>query len=467
LNIVQIVSDTFRRDFLGCYGNDWMHTEHLDAFAKKSLVFDRAYIASYPTMPNRADNFTGKYTFNYLGWAPLPREEVLLAEVLQREGYTAKAAVDTPFFVRGNYNYDRGFQDFEWIRGQGRFDRADVNLQRRYEADYCAPATMLAASRWLERHYKDKFFLYADTWDPHEPWDPPRWYAEMYSKGLEGSSADTFEEYQKAGKGRGLAETGTVAQYQEIVKRAGRRMKREGRGGRLAADMTEDGLNRLRGLYAGEVTMVDRGVGALLQKIEDLGLLEDTAVIFTTDHGSYHGEHGYVHKRPHFYEEVAHIPLIMWMPDSIGGERGRCDALVQPPDLMPTMLELAGVQVPETVQGKSLLPIIRGEKKQIHEIVVNALLQAFDRLVSPRSARITVTSKDWSLIAARADAPPTDERGEKIEPELYNLTKDPKETHNLFNEEEEVADKLYSKMIKLLKSLGTSEEFLQRWAKKE
>jgi len=448
LNIIEIVSDTFRRDFLGCYGNEWIRTGRVDAFAEKSLVFDEAYIASYPTMPNRADNFTGKYTFNYLGWAPLPREEVLLAEVLRKAGYSTKAVVDTPFFIgrgelkgrEGDYNYDRGFEDFERVRGQGRVDRIDVNLQRRYEADYCAPSTMLAASRWLERHYKEKFFLYADTWDPHEPWDPPTWYADLYrSKGAEGSGFDTFAEYQKI----------------------------DGRPGRgLAASLTEDELNRLRALYAGEVTMVDRWVGMLIQKIEDLGLLEETAVIFTTDHGSYHGEHGYVHKTSPLYEEVAHIPLIMRMPDSIGGVRGRCDALVQPPDLMPTMLELAGVQVPQTVQGKSLLPIIRREEKQIREIAVSAPRQAFDRLVSPRSARITVTSKDWSLIAVRADAPPTDERGKKIEPELYNLTKDPKETHNIFNEEKEVAEELHSKMAQLLESIGTSEDLLRRWMRK-
>lgn len=113
MNIIEIVSDTFRRDYLGCYGNKWIHTEHIDAFAEKSLVFEKAYIASFPTMPNRADIFTGKYTFTYLGWAPLPRDEVLLAEVLQKAGYFNKAVVDTPFFIGKGYNYDRGFQDLE------------------------------------------------------------------------------------------------------------------------------------------------------------------------------------------------------------------------------------------------------------------------------------------------------------------------------------------------------------------
>ena len=62
MNVIQIVSDTFRRDYLGCYGNEWIHTENLDAFARKSIVFDKAYIASFPTIPHRRDLFTGKYT---------------------------------------------------------------------------------------------------------------------------------------------------------------------------------------------------------------------------------------------------------------------------------------------------------------------------------------------------------------------------------------------------------------------
>lgn len=474
MNFIQIVSDTLRRDFLGCYGNEWIHTEHLDAFAKKSLVFDKAYIASFPTMPNRADIFTGKWTFYYLGWAPLPQKEVLLAEVLQKAGYFTKAVVDIPMFVRGGYNYDRGFLDFELIRGQElgagaaaaakAAARRDYALQRRYETDYCAPATMLAASRWLERHSKEKFFLYVDTWDPHEPWDPPRWYADMYyPKG--------GEEVVKVGGQNDIRAPSfhTLTEYEKIRKRLAL-----GSSPNLTTNLTEDELKRLRALYAGEITMVDRWVGMLLQKIEDLGLFENTAIIFTSDHGTYNGEHGYVHKRPHLYEEVAHIPLIIRLPDSQGG---RCDALVQPPDLMPTILELAGVQIPETVQGKSLLPVIRGEESEIREFAVSSqnLLQTH---------WITVTSKEWSLIAVRGAPLQIDKLAEKVEPysikvdpypanifglthkyptELYHLPTDPKQTRNLFDEKKEVAEELHSKMIQFLESLGTREDLLRRW----
>ena len=84
MNIIVIVSDTFRRDHLGCYGNTTVRTPHLDHFARSSVLFDNLHHASFPTMPMRADLFTGRYTFTWLGWAPLPQEERVLAAELKK-----------------------------------------------------------------------------------------------------------------------------------------------------------------------------------------------------------------------------------------------------------------------------------------------------------------------------------------------------------------------------------------------
>ncbi|RLI05399.1 hypothetical protein DRO22_02795, partial [Candidatus Bathyarchaeota archaeon] len=194
-------------------------------------------------------------------------------------------------------------------------------------------------------------------------------------------------------------------------------------------------------------------IGRLLEKISDLGLLEDTAIIFTSDHGTYIGEHNYVGKRDQLYEEVAHIPLIVRLPDSEGAPRGRRDEIVQSPDIMPTILELAGVNVPPTVQGRSLLPVIHGESKEEREIAVSSA-----SLVGPRLPNwITVTSKRWALLASQV--------GSEVKSELYDLSKDPGETVNLIDEQPEVADDLRSRMIGFLRSLGAKEETLRRWMK--
>jgi len=344
MNIIQIVSDTFRRDYLGCYGNEWIHTENLDALAKESVVFDKAYVASFPTIPHRTDIFTGKYTFIRSGWEPLPRNEIILSQILRQGGYVTMLIVDTYHMIRDMHYFDRGFDGWWWIRGQendrymthppsapaerqravGTQYLKNVSL-RRFESDYFVAQTMESAVKWLELNYDqhEKFFLHIDTFDPHEPWDPPKWYTDMYDPDWEG---------------------GDVMGGAYIP---GSSFKR------LASNLTPREIKHLRALYAGEVTLVDRWIGRLLQKIEDLGLYENTAVIFTTDHGTYHGEHGYLGKRPHLYEETIHIPLMVRMPDSEGVEPKRCESLVQPPDLTSTILDLAGLKIPEIMEAAS------------------------------------------------------------------------------------------------------------------
>jgi arylsulfatase A-like enzyme len=118
-NVVMIVSDTFRRDHLGAYGNRAVRTPNLDRLAAGSVVFDQHRISSFPTMPARADFLTGQFAFTFMGWEPLPAELDTLSAMLSRAGYLTMGVVDTPFFIRDGYGYDRGFDDFIWIRGQG------------------------------------------------------------------------------------------------------------------------------------------------------------------------------------------------------------------------------------------------------------------------------------------------------------------------------------------------------------
>ncbi|MCK4581261.1 MAG: sulfatase, partial [Dehalococcoidia bacterium] len=260
MNVIWIIADTFRRDHLGCYGNKTIHTPSLDALAAKSVRFDRHYAASFPTMPARADYLTGCQTACFMGWAPLPEGRVTLANILRKKRVHTAAVVDTPFYLRDNMNYDRGFRTFievpgqeVWLRGLGR----DVRRAWRFESDCFAPQTFKKSMEWLEQHYKEDFFLYIDTWDPHEPWEAPNYYTELYWPGYDGQNI--FPVYNFWQKIPGMTE--------ELVKKA-------------------------HACYCGEITMVDTWVGYLLRQIENMGLMESTAIIFTTDHGFYFGEHG-------------------------------------------------------------------------------------------------------------------------------------------------------------------------------
>lgn len=473
-NVILVISDTLRRDFLGCYGNDWIYTPHLDRFAKMSLIFDQAWICSFPTVPCRHDILTGRYTFTYKPWSPLDPETVTLQETLNKFDIITALFADTPHPFTPGYNYQRGFKVWEIIRGQEhdnwKSDPAEVKLPcapeklrnpwttvvqylrnvsyRQFEEDYFVARTMREAAKWLERNYDRRFFLYVDTFDPHEPWDPPKYYVDLYDPGYKGEKV-IYPRYD------------------------------------LCDYLTKEELNHCRALYAGEVTLVDHWFGYLLDRIESLGLLKNTAIIFTTDHGFYFGEHGYIGKSlvtekyqqaiP-LYPEVAHIPLLIYIPGIEGGKR--ISALVSLVDLMPTILDLLGVPIPETVQSHSILPIIEGKVDKIRDFVVASPTISHKGIKVPHPTnRSSITDGEWLLIYGsqvdRVTEPhltamvdsilrtvKTLEKG-PIKPKLFHLPNDPECKRDVIEKHRDVAEKLHKKYVELLEACNVPKEHLQ------
>jgi arylsulfatase A-like enzyme len=455
-NVVVIVADTFRRDHLGAYGNPFIRTPHLDAFARQSVVFDGHTVASFPTMPARADILTGTFSYTHMGWEPLPRRLMTLPEVLSGAGYLTMGIVDTPFFVRNGFGYDRGFDDFVWVRGQGDdtrpHERSDARSTWRSEEDRLVARTMTEAERWLERHHDERFFLYVDTWDPHEPWDAPDYYTKQYREGYAGEQL-----YPSYGK------------YEE-------------------AGLSADDVALAHATYCGEVTMVDFWIGRLLAKLDALNLRENTVVLFTSDHGFYFGEHEYFGKaewvhEPEasvsgssdvpawlaeswlltvewspLYRELTNIPLMVRGP---GLEPGRRSAMTAAPDIAPTILDIAGVPRPATMRGEAFGGVLSGRKDEHRPFVVSSwpLYLAEGEIVTAVDSRarrissympVTVTTPERSLILG----------GPEDRPELYDLGADPSEARNLWDERPAEGEALCEDALGFLKGQGTPEEYL-------
>lgn len=474
MNVILIISDTFRRDNLSCYGGDKVHTPHIDRFTEQAFIFDRAYCMSFPTVPNRNDILTGRCTFTYKPWAPIDRNEITLPDVLNKAGVVTSLVVDTPHPFTPGFNYQRNFQAWEVIRGQEN-DRWKTSprgvtlpcapeklrnphgtvvqylrnvTDRKMEADYFVARTMQAASDWLEDNYEHPFFLYIDTFDPHEPWDPPQYYVDLYDAGYEGEEV-IYPRYDKC-------------DY-----------------------LTEAELKHCKALYDGEATLVDRWVGLLLDRIASLGLLKDTMVIFTTDHGFYIGEHGYTgksliteqyHQSLPLYPTVSAIPLLIYLP---GVEKQtHLGALAQSVDMMPTILDFMGVDIPATVQGLSLMPIMRGEKETLREIAISSpTLSAPNIQVPQPTNRSSITDKEWMLIYGsqvdKVDEPEITEMVDSMKrqmrileklpilPELYHLTSDPNCAKNVINENFDEAKRLHKSFVEFLVSTGMPEKHLR------
>ncbi len=389
-------------------------------------------------MPARADFFTGRFTASFMKWEPLPEGEVTLAQILSGKGFHTAAVVDTPFYTRVGMNYDRGFRTFFEFSGQSlrRGEGVDVRAAWRLESDWNTPQTFIKAMEWLEHHYKEDFFLYIDAWDPHEPWNAPSYYTELYLPDYDGEQVYPAYHY-----------------WQEVP------------------GLTEEKVKKAHATYCGEVTMVDTWVGYLLRRLENMRLMERTAIIFTSDHGFYFGEHGglfgkmKLDKRPdgtpyeihefdgkwerlQLYEEVAAIPLFIYVP---GIPSGVCESLVWAVDLMPTVLDIMGQEVPAHAESCSLLPMVKDTTAKGREFVITTppfanrgdLAGVVDHINREFVAHsgVTVTTNEWSLLY-------------DVEPglsELYHLPSDPKQEKNVISERPEVARELHQLLVKFMR----------------
>lgn len=472
MNFIIVISDTLRRDFLGCYGNDLISTPNIDRFAEKCLVFDHAYSGSFPTVPHRRDVMTGRFTFTYTGWAPMTREEPVLAEILSRAGYASMMILDCPHIVENGYYFDKGFDGWEWIRGQEsdrwktapfethspcdeskiRGSRGLNNHHRRnvahwrHEEDHFVARTMHTACLWLEENYKRPFFLYVDTFDPHEPWDAPQWYIDMYDPGYKGEVVD-------------------YPQYSEVD------------------FLTPEELKHCRALYAAEVTLVDRWVGRLFQKIEDLGLLDDTILVFTADHGFLLGEHNIIGKAIIKYADegrlFSHVPLyseisrVPWLVSAPGITPGRSNAIVQAPDIMATFLDYAAAAPPDGMNGLSFREVVEGKKKEHRQYAVSSpAIQGGGK----GNAQPVVTDGRWAHhltgkpigteeIDRAVDGLEKKRHERKYEALFFDRQEDPAETNNLLDTQRDKTEEFRQQFVQLLADWNTKDEYIEPWRK--
>jgi arylsulfatase A-like enzyme len=421
-NIIVIMLDSLRYDHLGCYGDDKVQTPNIDRLAQESVIFENAYPEGLPTIPVRTSLFTGNRTLHSRPWQPLTREDQTMAEILDEYGYVSALIADTYHLFKPGMNFHRGFRTFRWIRGQeadayvsaphnkdlrdytkpvmrntpteAMLDQYLRNTsQREKEEDYFVAQVMRASAEWLESNrVHPHFLLWIDSFDPHEPWDPPPEYERLYADPNYSGPRLIHPMY------------GPVDW------------------------MTEEELNYTRALYAGEVTFVDKWVGYLLDKIRELGLFENSIIVLLADHGHPHGDHGSIMKTPdNLYSELLRIPLLIRHPRGLYAGK-RIDALVQTDDLLPTILDLLNLSH-ETLAmtGQSMWPLVVGAQDKLRDCVVTGYYGSQHRCVR---------NETWSYIYRPHGHPP----------ELYNLQEDPKEQNNVAHTYPEKADELAAEL---------------------
>jgi len=425
MNIVLVIFDTLRKDHLGAYGNRWIRTPNLDAFAKEAIRFTRAYPESLPTLPFRRAIHTGQRTFPFKGhrdykgdfsgapgWGPIPEEQDTLSELLKKAGYRTALFTDCYHQFKPSKNFHRGFDEWYWIRGQetDRFRsgpalppdaigrhvpdhfppehrRTDFfhqyltnNLFRRSEEDYYPARLFREAARWLSDNLDaEKFFLIVDSFDPHEPWEPPVYYRKLYD-----SDEDPSNIIQSL-----------YAPYKGVL--------------------SDRELKRCQANYAGEVTLCDRWFGHFMEVLRVSGRLDETMVIACSDHGHNlgfePGDKGLVSKQGHpMTHAVADLVLMVRNPDGRGAGRAY-DGLVTNTDIAATVLAAAGVKAP--TEGRDFTAAALKDTPSHRDYVTIAW-----------GPLVTVIDDDWWCNATIW--------GE--EPLLYRVKDDPNIEHNLVSD---------------------------------
>ena len=352
LNIVLVTADTLRADKLGCYGNTRIRTPNIDRMAEEGVLFENATTVLPLTLPAHSSIFTGTYPM-YHGVRDNGGYYLNSKHVTLAESLKEKGYATGAFVAAF-------VLDSKWGLSQGfdrYFDDFDFSKYERVSLDSVqrrGDEVLAEALGWMESVGEGPFFSWIHLYDAHTPYEPPEPYLSQYGPG-------PFQRYD------------------------------------------------------GEVAYVDSLVGELMKWLDNKGLAETTAVVFMGDHGESLGQHQETSHAFFIYDATTHVPFILKIP-SWKSSRQRVAAQVSVIDLMPTLLDLVGVQIPGAVQGNSLLELATGKADDLGSI-------AYSESYYPRN------HYGWSELKSLRDgkfhyiAAPR--------PELFDLAKDPLQQHNL------------------------------------
>lgn len=404
MNVVLFVIDTLRADHLGCYGYFRGTSPTIDHLAAEGVRFADSHATAVATGPGFTSIITGLSPIHhkfYLTPFNIPNainfddNIPTLAEMIWDHGAYTTAAFDNLInfrshmkqFVRGYEYYVNVTRTSRWIHHH--VVGGEVNKR-------LVP--------WIQSHKGEQFFLFVHYWDPHTPYNQPPEYRKMFKyssmSDLEKKAVPSGYEYVQ---GWGTCE--------EIMRPVS---EREIKGWPSTEEYPID-------LYDGEIRYTDDLIKEALEALDLAGILEDTVVILTADHGEQLGQHGH-YGHPGLHEPNIFVPIILWHPPSL--PQGKViEGYVQQSDIAPTVLDMIGAKPTGEMDGKSLLPIVQEKRNTREEIFVETNQQR------------AILSRQWKLIR--------DVWGNKG---LYNFRSDPMEAINMIDKEvskrEELEDTL-------------------------
>ena len=438
-NILWICSDQQRYDTVGALGNSQIRTPHVDALIRYGVSFTRAYAQSPVCTPSRASFLTGRYprtTRCRQNGQDIPPTEQLVTRILADAGYTCglsgKLHLGSCANGRVEPRIDDGYTEFywshhpppdwpenqytQWLTSKGvswdelysgpeyHFVKEGIPAEY-HQTTWCAERAVDFISRHRAANNDGPWLFSVNFFDPHHPFDPPAEYLKRYNPAE--MPAPKFREGELDNKPR----------FQQLDHEWAHNTP----GYFHTAGMTAEDRGYVTAAYWAMVELIDDAIGRMIEALRDTDQLDNTLVIFMSDHGEMLGDHGIYLKGPHFYEQLVRVPLVLRWPARCQRDL-RADGLVELIDLAPTLLDAAGVPVPLAMQGRSLLPILSGEADPDHHR--DHVFSEYYNSWTHKDAYSTMLRTSDSKIIVHHGSEPG---------ELYDLASDPDEFDNLWN----------------------------------
>ena len=408
-NIILISIDTLRADHLGVYGYHRNTSPFIDQLARESVVFEQASAASGFTLPSHTSLFTGLYPRTHkvtIHYKP-EGSSVNLSEY-------KKTSLHEKYKTLAEYLSSIGYHTI-WMVSSGDEQLSSEDSEGRgFQTKLPKMTKLPKLFRWLDNNPNQKFFAFLHTSYPHDPY---------YNRGFKFKNYPAFSTSDYKGSIPGT--------FDETIKRFNKKY-------RLNIDRTdlfslyyhrfvefwwsfvnfEDSkdIQRLKDLYDDCILLVDHHIGRLISNLKERNLYENTIIIIVSDHGEAFGEHGSF-RHVTLHREILHVPLILYIP---GFGSKSIKSKVSLIDVYPTILDLIGKNAPHQMDGKSLLPLIRGNREEIHDYIFGSYY-----------SNTSISDGKWKLIRA--------ENGDK---ELYDIVKDPYEKREVSEKYPNILKKL-------------------------
>ena len=481
-NILFIMTDQHRWDCVGANGNEWIKTPNLDRLAAGGANFTHAFVQSPVCVPSRVSFFTGRYPHthrNRVNYTPLARSEVLLQERLKKAGYATasvgKLHLHPPTALEAKRS---GFDHVELHDGVPYLDRFSDYARWRSENDpqasefsyrasmkkvppgenpfRAAIADQYSDTTWVgDRtcfHLKrlaaadEPFFLYSSFWKPHSPFETCVPFDRLYND---------------------VSIPLPVPQSLEDIHRLPDPLQKLILRGKPSYDMDRERLQWIYRSYYGAISHVDREIGRILKVLEESGEAQNTIIVFSSDHGDQLLEHGLMGKNC-FFEASVRVPLMIRFPGRV--RPARYGELVEAVDVLPTLMELAGLPEPYENQGRSLAPLIATTDRTYQprqavfceNIIPEVITRGIDFYFKKGKGIKGVRHPDAKMVRTRRWKFNYYPAGYA---ELYDLKNDPHEQHNLHGEARyrDVERELKDRLLHWLVTAGETDQIAPQW----